>query len=84
MSFKKITLGATLAAVLTAGCASQHAVVASTPRSVQIQGTYFSEADRQSAFDLGEAACQKQGLHARLVEAFGVRMNATWSFDCIP
>lgn len=71
------------AAVLLAGCASTHVVSASTPRSAQVDGPYWSEADKQRAFNVGEAECQKHGLHAQLVRAGGNRPNATWLFDCV-
>ncbi len=82
MKIAMMFLGVVSVAALV-GCAGQPVVIASTPRSVQIQGTFFTDADRQNAFNAGQAECQKQGRHARLMETAGVPIKTIWSFDCV-
>lgn len=65
------------------GCASQHSVTASTPRSVAIQGSAWGKEDEQKAFALAQKECQKHGRHAALVRDGGSRPNAWWNFDCV-
>lgn len=77
------TLTAATAALLIAGCASQHAVVASAPRSIEIRGTAWNAQDSQKAFAMAEAECAKHGRHASLVKDGGSKPNAWWNFDCV-
>lgn len=72
-----------LAALTFAGCASQHAVVASTPRSIEVRGTAWNAEDNQKAFSLAQAECAKHGRHAALVKDGGSKPNAWWNFDCV-
>lgn len=69
--------------LMLAGCASQHAVVASTPRSIEIRGTAWNAEDNQKAFSLAQAECAKHGRHAALVKDGGSKPNAWWNFDCV-
>lgn len=72
-----------IGAAALAGCASQHSVAASTPRSIEIHGTAWNEADNQKAFDLAESECKKNSRHASLVRHGGPKPNAWWNFDCV-
>lgn len=78
-----VPVSAALAAVLLVGCASQHAVVASTPRSIEIRGTAWNAQDYQKAFSMAQAECAKHGRHASLVKDGGSKPNAWWNFDCV-
>lgn len=74
----------TIAAVaLLSGCASQHTVHASTPRSIEIRGTAWNAEDTRKAFALAEGECAKHGRHAALVKDGGSKPNAWWNFDCV-
>lgn len=72
-----------LVAIALGGCASTFTVGASTPRSVTVHGSAWTSESAQQAFNVGQAACQKHGRHARLRDAQGTRPNAVWLFDCV-
>lgn len=65
------------------GCASQHTIVSSSPRTVEINGSAWNAADNQKAYDLAESHCAKQGRHASLKNDGGSKPNAWWVFDCV-
>jgi hypothetical protein len=72
-----------VAVVLAAGCASSHHQLgATTPRSVQVEGTAWDASDKQKAFDMAEAACQKHERHANFIEVKGSKARALYTFDC--
>lgn len=65
------------------GCATQHSISSSTPRSVEIVGPAFTSSDNQKAFSLAENECQKHGRHAALTRDGGSKPNAFWTFNCV-
>lgn len=64
------------AAVLTTSCAPAR-IVASSPRSVTINKAFSNDA---AAMDAAEAHCQKEGLHARLIDA---SRPVRPTYDCV-
>lgn len=79
----KRVFSALFVVVLISACASQHAVVASTPRSIMIAGTAFTDADRQKAFSLAQTECEKHKRNAVLSREIGSKIKAEWTFDCV-
>jgi uncharacterized protein YcfL len=66
-----------------AGCSSPPRVTASTPRSLVIDGSYWTDADNQAAFKLAESECQKQNRHAAFAKVSGTKGSTQWNFDCV-
>lgn len=69
--------------VFLAGCASQHAITSSTPRTVEISGPALTASDNQKAFDLAQSECRKHSRHAALTRDGGSKLSAFWTFDCV-
>jgi uncharacterized protein YcfL len=73
-----------LAVVLgLAGCATQHKISASTPRSVVVEGSALNSEDLKKAFDMAQAECAKHGRNALYSRGSGTRLNAVTLFDCV-
>ena len=77
------TIAVFFACLVMAGCASQHTISASTPRSVEVRGMALTSEDQQKAFDVAQSECSKYKRHAALARNTGTKLEGRWLFDCV-